>query len=146
MGPRRAGGAGRPVSAITPHWMATLYDIISELRRGPSLLSAPPTLALFAPDLGETRDNLRRALDRLEDRPVPAGGKAVLEELATRARAEGVDDYDVPLSPDELRASYEPLDPSQVGIAVLLGGSSLVVVGLAVVAFLAGLNSIFHWF
>jgi hypothetical protein len=126
--------------------MATLYDIISELRREHPTPSASKTLDLVVSELGETRDNLRRALDRLEDRPVPAGGKAVLEELATRAHAEGVDDHEVPLSPDELRASYEPLDGSQLGIAVLLGGSSLVVVGLAVVAFMAGLNSIFHWF
>lgn len=126
--------------------MATLYDIISELRREHPTPSASKTLDLVVAELGQTRDNLRQALDRLEDRPVPAGGKSVLEELATRAHAEGVDDYDIPLTPDELRASYEPLDPSQVGIAILLGGSSLVVVGLAVVAFLAGLNSIFHWF
>ena len=126
--------------------MATLYDIISELRREHQTPSAARTLDLVVSELGQTRDNLRRALDRLEERPVPAGGKSVLEELATRARAEGVDDYEVPLSPDELRASYESLDASQVGIAILLGGSSLVVVGLAVVALLAGLNSILHWF
>ncbi len=126
--------------------MATLYDIISELRRENPTPSASKTLDLVVAELGQTRDNLRRALDRLDDRPVPAGGKTVLAERATRARAEGVDDYEVPLSPDELRASYEPVDPSQVGIAVLLGGSTLVVVGLALAAFVAGLNSIFHWF
>jgi hypothetical protein len=126
--------------------MATLYDIISELRRENPTPSASKTLDLVVSELGETRDNLRRALDRLDDRPVPAGGKSVLEELATRAHAEGVDDYEVPLSPDELRASYEPVDASQVGIAVLLGGSALVVAGLGVAAFVAGLNSIFHWF
>jgi hypothetical protein len=126
--------------------MATLYDIISELRRENPTPSASKTLDLVVAELGQTRDNLRRALDRLEDRPVPAGGRNVLDELATRAHAEGVDDEEVPLSPDELKAGAEPVDASQVGIAVVLGGSSLLVVGLAVAAFVAGLNSIFHWF
>jgi hypothetical protein len=126
--------------------MATLYDIISELRRENPTPSASKTLDLVVAELGQTRDNLRRALDRLEERPVPAGGKTVLADLATRAHAEGVDDYEVPLSPDELRASYEPVDASQVGIAVLLGGSAVAIAGLAVAAFVAGLNGIFHWF
>lgn len=126
--------------------MATLYDIISELRRENQTPSASRTLDLVVAELGQTRDNLKRALDRLDERPVPAGGKAVLSELASRARAEGLDDYEVPLSPDELRASYEPVDGSQIGIALLLGGSTLLVAGLAVAAFVAGLNGIFHWF
>jgi len=126
--------------------MATLYDIISELRRENPTPSASKTLDLVVAELGQTRDNLRRALDRLEDQPVPAGGRAVLDELANRAHAEGVDDEEVPLSPDELRASYEPVDASQVGIAVLLGGSGVLVAGLAIAAFVAGLNAIFHWF
>jgi hypothetical protein len=126
--------------------MATLYDIISELRREHQTPSASRTLDLVVVELGQTRDNLKRALDRLEERPVPAGGKSVLQELAARAHAEGVDDYEVPLSPDELRASYEPVDGSQIGIAVLLGGTGLVVFALAVAAFVAGLNAIFHWF
>ena len=126
--------------------MATLYDIISELRRENPTSSASKALDLVVAELGETRDNLRRALDRLEDRPVPADGRAVLEELATRAQAECVDDEEVPLSPDELRASYEPVDGSQLGIAVVLGGSGLLVAGLAIAAFVAGLNGIFHWF
>jgi hypothetical protein len=126
--------------------MATLYDIISELRREHPTPSASKTLDLVVLELGQTRDNLQRALVRLNERPVPAGGKSVLEELANRAHAEGVDDYEVPLSPDELRASYEPLDPSQVGIAVLLGGSAVLVAGLGIAALVAGLNSLFHWF
>jgi hypothetical protein len=126
--------------------MATLYDIISELRRENPTPSASKTLDLVVAELGQTRDNLRQALERLDDRPVPAGGKSVLEELATRAHAEGVDDDQVPLSPDELRAGAEPVDASQVGIAVVLGGTGLLVTGLAVAAFVAGLNGIFHWF
>ncbi len=126
--------------------MATLYDIISELRRENPTPSASKALDLVVTELGGTRDNLRRALDNLESRPVPVGGRTVLSELATRARAEGVDDYEVPLSPDELRASYEPMDRSQIGIALLLGVSAALIVGLGVVAFIAGLNAILHFF
>jgi hypothetical protein len=126
--------------------MATLYDIIAELRREHPTPSAARTLDMVVSELGETRDNLRLALEHLEERPVPHGGKAILDELSGRARVEGVDDYEVPLSPDELRASQEPVDGSQVGIAVLLGGSALVITVLGVGAFVAGLNGIFHWF
>ncbi|HEY4027623.1 MAG TPA: hypothetical protein VGO86_14445 [Candidatus Dormibacteraeota bacterium] len=126
--------------------MATLYDIISELRREHPTPSASKALDLVVAELGQTRDNLRLALDRLDGRPVPPGGKTVIAELATRAHAEGVDDEQVPLSPDELRAGAEPVDASQVGIAVLLGGSAIIVAGLAIAAFVAGLNGIFHWF
>jgi len=122
--------------------MATLYDIISELRRETQTPSASKTLDMVVAELGQTRDNLKEALRRLESRPVPAGGKAVLDQLDARATAEGVDDYEVPLSPDELRASYEPIDGSQVGIALLLGASALLIVGLGVAAFVAGLNGI----
>jgi len=122
--------------------MATLYDIISELRRETQTPSASRTLDLVVAELGQTRDNLKEALRRLENRPVPVGGKAVLEQLDARARAEGVDDYEVPLSPDELRASYEPIDGSQIGIALLLGATAVLIVGLGVAAFVAGLNGI----
>ena len=122
--------------------MATLYDIISELRRENQTPSASRTLDLIVAELGQTRDNLKEALRRLENRPVPAGGRAVLEELDARARAEGVDDYEVPLSPDELRASYEPVDGSQIGIALLLGATAVLIVGLGVAAFVAGLSGI----
>ena len=122
--------------------MATLYDIISELRRENQTPSASRTLDLIVAELGQTRDNLKEALRRVENRPVPAGGKAVLEELDARARAEGLDDYEVPLSPDELRASYEPVDGSQIGIALLLGATAVLIVGLGVAAFVAGLSGI----
>lgn len=126
--------------------MATLYDLISELRRENPTPSASKTLDLVVTELGETRDNLKRALVNLEKRPVPTGGTAVLSELAARAQAEGVDDYEVPLSPDELRATYEPVDGSQIGIAILLGGSAVLIGGLAVAAFIAGLNVFLHFF
>src|SRR5438067_9248890 len=110
--PLLSGSTDDPASAINRYWMATLYDIISELRRENPTPSASKTLDLVVAELGQTRDNLRLALDRLDGRPVPAGGKTVLAELASRARAEGVDDNEVPLSPDELRGSYEPVDAS----------------------------------
>ncbi|HZV49764.1 MAG TPA: hypothetical protein VFD49_08350 [Candidatus Dormibacteraeota bacterium] len=126
--------------------MATLYDIIADLRREHQTPSAARTLDMVVAELGRTRDNLRQALGRLEQQPVPTGGKALLEELAARARLEGVDDYEVPLSREELKASYEPLDSSQVGIAVLLGGSTLLIVALGAAAFLWGLNGLLHLF
>jgi hypothetical protein len=122
--------------------MATLYDIISELRREHPNPAASKTLDLVVSELGQTRDNLKLGLAHLEQRPLPAGGKAVLEELAARARAEGVDDYTVPLTPDELRASSEPVEGSDLGIALLLGGSAVLVMALAVAACVAGVLSI----
>jgi hypothetical protein len=124
--------------------MATLYDIISELRREHPNPAASKTLDLVVSELGQTRDNLKLVLAHLEQRPLPAGGKAVLEELAARARAEGVDDYTVPLTPDELRASSEPVEGSDLGIALLLGGSAVLVMALAVAACVAGVLSILH--
>lgn len=125
--------------------MATLYDIISELRREHQTPSAAKTLDLVVAELGQTRDNLREALVRLEERPVPTGGRAVLDELAARARQEGVDDYAVPLTAEERMASYERVDGSQLGIALLLGGSAAVAVVLALVVTVVALNQIFHW-
>jgi hypothetical protein len=122
--------------------MATLYDIIAELRREHPNPAASKTLDLVVSELGQTRDNLRLALAHVEERAAPPGGKEVLDELAARAQAEGLFDVTVPLSPDELRASQEALEPSEIGIAVLLGGSAVLVAGLAIAAFVAGLGSI----
>src|SRR5919109_10069 len=104
--------------------MATLYDIISELRREHQTPAAARTLDMVVVELGQSRDNLRLALIRLEERAVPTGGRAVLEELSTRARHEGVDDYAVPLTAEERRAGTEEVDGSQIGIALLLGASA----------------------
>ena len=125
--------------------MATLYDIIAELRREHQTPSAAKTLDMVVSELGETRDNLRQALARLQDRSIPTGGRAVLDELASRARVEGVDDYEVPLTAEERMASYEHVDGSQLGIAVLLGGTALAVTVLAVAVTVIALNQIFHW-
>jgi hypothetical protein len=125
--------------------MPTLYDLIAELRRENQTPSAAKTLDMVVVELGQTRDNLRLALIHLEARPVPTGGKSVLDTLAQRARAEGVDDYSVPLTTEERQASYEDVDGSQLGIALLLGGSAALVTLLAAAVTFAALNQIFHW-
>ena len=126
--------------------MASLYDIISDLRREHPTPSAARTLDMVVAELGQTQDNLKAALARLEGRPVPTGGQEVLEELATRAHLAGVDDEEIPLAPDEIRAFQEPLDESQLGIAVLLGGSAVVTIALTAAAIVLGLNQVLHWF
>jgi hypothetical protein len=125
--------------------VATLYDIISELRREHQTPSAAKTLDLVVVELGQTRDNLREALARLEGRAIPTGGRGVLEELASRARLEGVDNYQVPLTAEERLAGAEQVDGSQVGIAVLLGGTAAVLMLLALAVTVGALNQIFHW-
>lgn len=122
--------------------MATIYDIIAELRREHPTPAASKTLDMVVAELGPARDNLRQALAKLDSTPVPTGGRQVLNELETRARIEGVDDLEVPLSPDELRDRYEQVDASQIGIALVMGGTALVVFGLAVAAFVIGLSAI----
>jgi hypothetical protein len=126
--------------------MPSLYDIISDLRRAYQTPSAARTLDMVVAELGQTQDNLKEALDRLDGRPIPTGGQEVLEELASRAHVAGVDDEQIPLAPDELRASLEPVDASQLGIGVLLGGSALAAMGLTVAAIVFGLNQLLHWF
>ena len=111
----------------------SLYGIIADLRTAHPTPAAAKTLDLVVSELGRTRDNLNRALSNLEDRAIPTGGKPVLEELRDRARAEGVDDLDRPAAPDE-KPVAEPVDESQVGIAVLLGGSALLAVALVALA------------
>jgi hypothetical protein len=111
--------------------MAGLYDIIGDLRRDYPTPSASRTLDMVVVELGHTRDNLGRALARLEGKAVPAGGRPVLEELQARARAERVDDLRVPPSPQEIRESAEPIGVAQVGIAVVMGGTALAGVVLA---------------
>jgi hypothetical protein len=105
--------------------MPGLYDIIAELRSKYPSPSASKTLDLVVAELGQTQENLQQALTRLEERPVPVGGRPVLEELRDRAQAAGVDDERVALSPDEVRRAMEPVTPAQVGIAVLMGGTAV---------------------
>lgn len=123
----------------------TLYDIIAELRREHPEPEASRTLDLVVTELGRTRDNLRQALAGLEERPLPSGGKQILEQLADRARRADIFDLDYgppPPLPGELVT--EPLDEGQVGIGLLLVGSSLVVLALAVVACVVGIVAAVH--
>lgn len=122
----------------------SLYGIIGDLRREHPTPAASKTLDMVVAELGRTRDNLRQALASLDGQPVPAGGKAILKQLEQRAAAEGVDDLDRPPAPDEAPPP-EPIDESQVGIAVLLGGSALLVVILGLAVTIAALNQILHF-
>ena len=114
--------------------MAGLYDIIAELRREYPTPAAARTLDIVVAELGRTQDNLSEALNGIERQPLPAGSRPVLDELAARASAEGVDDLRIPLPPDEVRANTEPITAAQVGIAALLGGTAVAGVALAAVA------------
>ena len=49
------------------------------------------------------------------------------------------------MTSEERQASYEDVDGSQVGIAVLLGGTALALTALAVAVTVIALNQIFHW-
>lgn len=122
--------------------MPSLHDLIAELRREHPTPAANRALDMVVAELGQTKDNLKRALARLDGKPVPTGGKAVLEELAVRARAAGVDDYEVPLSPDQRRAVLEPVDSSQIGIALMLALSTVVPIALAAVAIATAVSSL----
>ena len=122
----------------------SLYGIIADLRREHPTPATSKTLDMVVSELGQTNDNLREALVRLETKPVPTGGRAVVDELQQRAEAEGVDDLDRPPPPGD-PANLEPIDESQVGIAVLLGGSALVGAGLGIFVLLVGLNQILHF-
>ena len=119
-----------------------LYGIIADLRREHPTTGAMQTLDMVTAELGRTRDNLKEAVQSLEGKPVPPGGKQTLDELVQRARADGV--YDLDYGPDPYdKPVPEPLDEGTAGIGAVLFISSLVGVGLAVVAVVVGLNAIF---
>lgn len=111
---------------------AQLYKIIDELRREYPGWAATKTLDLVIEELGRTQENLLEARARLERRPLPLGATTLLDELTRRARWAGVEDLRIPVPPDQLR--YEPLDPAEIGIAVILGVSAvaILVLGLLV--------------
>ena len=101
------------------------------------------TLDLVVAELGKTRDNLKEAVANLGDKPLPAGGKPVLDELVGRAREAGV--YDLDYGPDPYdRPPVEPLDEGTAGIGALLAITSVLGLALAVAAVWIGLNAIFH--
>jgi hypothetical protein len=121
----------------------TLYGIIADLRREHPTRAAMETLDLTVAELGKTRDNLKDAVADLSEKPLPPGGKPVLDELVARARDAGL--YDLDYGPDPYdKPPVEPLDEGTAGIGALLALSSVAVLGLAIAAVVIGLNAIFH--
>lgn len=119
-----------------------LYGIIADLRREHPTAAGMQTLDMVTAELGRTRDNLREAVARLDSQALPAGGKQIVDELVSRARAEGV--YDLDYGPDPYdKPVPEPLDEGTAGIGAVLAISSIVGIALAVVAVVVGLNAIF---
>ncbi|HET7379170.1 MAG TPA: hypothetical protein VFJ24_03920 [Gaiellales bacterium] len=119
----------------------TLYDLIADLRRKHPTPAATETLDSVVAELGKTRDNLKSAVANVQSRPLPPGGKPVLDELVARAREAGIDDLDY--GPDPYgQPPAEPLDEATGGIGALLAISSVVLIGLAVFAVIAGVNAI----
>ena len=121
----------------------SLYGVIADLRREHPTPAATQTLDMVVAELGRTRDNLKDAVAALGAKPLPPGGKPVLDELVARARAADV--YDLDFGPDPYdKPPVEALDEGTAGIGALLAISSLAAVALAVAAVVIGLNAIFH--
>jgi hypothetical protein len=120
----------------------TLYGIIADLRRAHPTPATMQTLDLVVAELGKTRDNLKEAVAHLEGKPLPPGGKPILDELVKRAREEGVSDLDYGPDPYD-KPPPEALDEGTAGIGALLAIFSLLGIALAVWATIAGLNAIF---
>lgn len=121
----------------------SLYGIIADLRREHPTTAAMQTLDMVTAELGRTRDNLKQAVANLDGKALPPGGKPIVDELVQRAREAGVDDLDFGPDPYD-KPVAEPLDDATAGIGALLAVSSIVGVGLAVVATVAGLIAIFN--
>jgi len=121
----------------------TIYGIIADLRREHATPAAMQTLDLVVAELGRTRDNLKEAVATLSDKPLPPGGKPVLDELVGRAREASV--YDLDYGPDPYdKPAVEPLDEGTAGIGLVMALSSVAAVALAVAAVVIGLYAIFH--
>ncbi len=121
----------------------SLYGIIADLRRKYPTPAATETLDLVVAELGRTRDNLREAVANLSSKPLPPGGKPVLDELVERARDQGV--YDLDYGPDPYdKPPLEPLDEGTLGIGALLVVSSLLGIVLAAAAVYIGVNAILN--
>ena len=121
----------------------SLYGIIADLRREHPTPAATQTLDLVVAELGGTRDNLKEAVANLSGKPLPPGGKPVLDELVERARQEGV--YDLDYGPDPYdKPPVEPLDEGTLGIGALLALTSVGGIALAVLAVVVALNQILH--
>ncbi len=120
----------------------SLYGVIADLRREHNTPAAMQTLDMVVAELGKTRDNLKDAVANLDGKSLPAGGKAVVDELVQRARADDL--YDLDYGPDPYdKPPPEALDEGTAGIGALLAISSVASVGLAIVAVIEGLRAIF---
>lgn len=121
----------------------SLYGIIADLRREHPAPATTETLDKLVAELGRTRDNLKEAVAALDAKTLPPGGKAVLDELVSRARDEGV--YDLDYGPDPYdKPPAESLDEATAGIGALLAIFSLLGVVLAAVVAVLGINAIMH--
>jgi len=139
---RAPDGPISPASGEATIPNVTLYGIIADVRRKYPTPAATQTLDMVVAELGKTRDNLNDAVASLEGRPLPPGGKPVLDELVQRAREDGV--YDLDYGPDPYdKPAPEPLDEGTAGIGAILAISSLAGVALAIAAVVAGLQKIF---
>jgi len=119
-----------------------LYGIIADLRREHPTPDAMQTLDLVVTELGQTRDNLKEAVANLDSKALPPGGKQIVDELVTKARADGL--YDLDYGPDPYdKPPTESLDEATAGIGALLAIFSIVGMALAVVAVVEGLRAIF---
>jgi hypothetical protein len=121
----------------------SLYGIIADLRREHPTPAATQTLDMVVAELGRTRDNLKDALAALSAKPLPPGGKPVLDQLVEKAQEAGVYDLDYGKDPYD-KAPPEPLDEGTAGIGVLMALTSLAVVLLAAWAVWAGVSAILH--
>ena len=121
----------------------SLYGIIADLRREHPTPATTETLDMVVAELGRTRDNLKEAVANLSGKPLPPGGKPVLDELIERARQDGV--YDLDYGPDPYdKPPLEPLDEGTFGIGALLALTSVGGIALAVLAVVVALNQILH--
>jgi len=121
----------------------SLYGIIADLRREHPTPATTETLDMVVAELGRTRDNLKEAVANLSGKPLPPGGKPVLDELVERARQEGV--YDLDYGPDPYgKPPLEPLDEGTLGIGALLALTSVGGIALAVLAVVLAVNQILH--
>jgi hypothetical protein len=121
----------------------SLYGIVADLRREHTTPAATETLDMVVAELGRTRDNLKEAVATISAKPLPPGGKQVLDELVERAREADVYDLDYGKDPYDKPPS-EPLDEGTAGIGALLAVTSLIGLVLAIVAVVAGVNAILH--
>jgi hypothetical protein len=119
----------------------TLYDLIADLRREHPTPAARDTLDQVVTELGRTRDNLKSAAANLSTKPLPPGGKPILDELVEKARAAGLDDLDYGPDPYD-KPPAEPLDDATAGIGAMMTITAIASVALAVIAFVIGLNAI----